>query len=290
MSSAWPELPLKPWQATKDTLHMFTQVVGKIRLAKAPEEAEWGHTALYLTGRGLTTTPMPADERSFQIDFDLLGHRLYIAVNDGQVRMIDLREHSVAAFYREVMEALRWLKIDVQISPAPQEVANTIPLDQDTEHATYDGEAVERFFRALSSIDLVLKEHRAPYRGRHTPVNFFWGSFDLSYERFSGKPASPPPGVSRLMRLSMDAELINAGFWPGDARFPEPAFFSYAYPKPDGIENASLEPKSAFWHKDIGEFMLRYEDVRTSASPRQDILDFLHSTCEAGTRRGGWMR
>lgn len=284
----WPALPLAEWQATLDTVHMYAQVVGKIRLGLAPAEHEWAHAALYVTARGLTTSPMPYEGRTFDITFDLLGHALYIAVSDGQIRSIRLEPRTVAAFYEAVMEALRSMGINAKIWTMPQEVQNPIVFERDTTHAAYDRAAVERFFHVLSRVDMIMKKHRAPYRGRHTPVQFFWGTFDLAYTRFSGKPATPPPGSNLIMRLSMDAEEISAGFWPGDARFPEPAFFAYTYPKPDGLERAAIEPAKAFWSAQTGLFLLRYEDMRAAPSPERAALDFLGSTYAAGARGAGW--
>jgi len=284
---SWPSLPLADWKATCDTLHMYTQILGKIRLMRAPEEPQWAHVALYVTARGLTTSPMPCDERMFQMDLDLIGHKLLIFVNDGQTRSIDLGA-SVAAFYGDVMRALETPRINVPINTKPQEVPDPIPFEQDTVHATYDRESVERFFQILSRADSIMKEHRAPFRGRHTPVHFFWGTFDLAYARFSGRPLTPPPGANLLMRVGGDAELIDAGFWPGDARFPEPAFFAYHYLKPDGLERAVVEPAQAFWSKELGEFILRYDDVRAAKSPRDALLAFFRSSYNAGVEAAHW--
>lgn len=266
---------------------MYTQILGKIRLMRAPEEPQWAHVALYVTARGLTTSPMPYEERTFQMDLDLIAHKLLILVNDGQTRSIDLGA-SVAAFYGDVIHALETLRINAPINTDPQEVPAPIPFEKDTVHATYDPKSVERFFQILSRVDSIMREHRAPFRGRHTPVHFFWGTFDLAYARFSGRPVTPPPGANLLMRVGGDAEEINAGFWPGDARFPEPAFFAYAYPKPDGLERAAVQPAQAFWNKELPEFMLRYEDVRVAASPREALLDFLRSTFQAGVKAAHW--
>ena len=287
-SDRWPSLPYTEWQATCETIHMYAQVAGKIRLCLAPPEPQWGHVALYVTARGLTTSPIPYDGRTFEIIFDFIGHSVVIAVSDGQTRSIALVPRSVAAFYQEVVDALRSLGIEVTFSTTPQEVPDPIPFERDTTHTSYDGAAVERFFQVLSRVDMVFKKHRAPYRKRHTPVQLFWGSFDLSYTRFSGRPANPPPKAGLIFRLAMDAEEITAGFWPGYSRFPEAAIFAYTYPKPDGIENAAIQPSAAFWSKDIGEFLLRYEDVRAADSPEEAILQFLRSTYEAGARAAGW--
>ncbi|MDQ2818503.1 MAG: DUF5996 family protein [Candidatus Eremiobacteraeota bacterium] len=287
MNDHWPVLPLEAWKDTCDTLHLYAQIVGKVRLALAPPEPQWAHVPLYVTARGLTTSPMPCAERTFAIDFDFIAHKLLIGASDGQTRSIELKPRSVADFYAQVMEALRDLAIDVSINPMPQEIASPIPFTDDRVHAAYDAEYVNRFWRILSQVDAVFKEHRAPFRGRQTVVQFFWGSFDLAYARFSGRPAQAPSG-NVIMRKGMDAEEIAAGFWPGDDRFPEPAFWSYAYPKPAGVEKAKIGPQAAAWNAEMGEFMLRYEDVRSSESPRAAILEFLSSTYEACAALAGW--
>lgn len=285
--SEWPELPLEPWRATCDTLHMYAQVVGKIRLALSPPEPEWAHVAMYVTPRGLTTGPIPSGDRTFQVDFDFVEHRLEIAVSDGQSATIQLVARSVRDFYRSFMETLRGMDIAVHVWPMPVEVPDPIRFDRDDSHASYDPDAVRRFSRALVHVDAALREHRAPFRRRHTPVQFFFGSFDLAYARFSGRPATPPSGDT-ITAAAMDAEEICAGFWPGDDRFPEPAFWCYAYPKPQGAERLTVRPSAAFWSDALGEFVLRYEDVRSAGSPRAALRDFLESTFEGFARLAKW--
>lgn len=285
--SEWPELPLEPWRATCDTLHMYAQVVGKIRLALSPPEPEWAHVAMYVTPRGLTTGPIPSGDRTFQVDFDFVEHRLEIAVSDGQSATIQLVARSVRDFYRSFMETLRGMDIAVHVWPMPVEVPDPIRFDRDDSHASYDPDAVRRFSRALVHVDAALREHRAPFRRRHTPVQFFFGSFDLAYARFSGRPATPPSGDT-ITAAAMDAEEICAGFWPGDDRFPEPAFWCYAYPKPQGAERLTMRPSAAFWSDALGEFVLRYEDVRSAGSPRAALRDFLESTFEGFARLAKW--
>jgi hypothetical protein len=287
-SKAWPALPLDAWRPTCDTLHLYAQIPGKIRLKLAPPEPEWNHVPLYVTARGLTTSPMPYGERSFEIAFDFIMHKLVIAASDGAAKFIDLGPRSVSAFYADVMKGLSECGIEVSISDAPQEMPNPIPFARDEVHASYDREWVEKFFRALVSVDTVFKAHRAPFRGRHTPSQVWWGSLDLGYERFSGRPAQPPPGANLLYRVGADAEQINVGFWPGDDRFLEPAFFAYAYPKPEGLENAVIRPAAAFWSKELGEFLLRYEDVRRSASPADMVMEFARSTYDAAATLAHW--
>ena len=288
--SALPALPLSAWQATKDTLQLYTQIAGKLRTKLAPAEPEWAHCALFVTARGLTTGPMPYRDRLFQIDFDLVKHEFVVTASDGTTQSLKLASRSVANFYGDVFALLEEMRILVDVNPIPQEVADPVSFEKDTVHASYDAEAVGRFFQVLAFADSALKKHRAPFRGRHTPVHFFWGGFDLAYARYSGRPAQPPPGAGWLMRTSMDAEEIYAGFWPGDARLPEPAFGVYIYPKPDGVENAEIKPVQAQWNAAIGLFVLRYEDVRVSASPVDTLLEFLESTYEACATAAGWER
>ncbi len=288
-TQAWPPLPLSEWQDTKDTLHMVTQVVGKLRLALSPPEPQWGHVALYLTARGLTTTPVPAPTGgSFDVELDLLDHVVVLRRSDGRLARVPLEARPVADTYAELMEALRGLDVEVAISPLPSEVPDPVPFAEDRVHSTYEPEAVERFFGVLSRIDLIFKEHRGSFRGRTTPVNFWWGSFDLALTRFSGRPTEPPPGSDSIFAAAMDAEEVSAGFWPGYEAFPDPAFYAYAYPRPDGIERVAIAPEAAYWDDDLGEFILRYEDVRQSPSPRKAILDFLESTHHTGASMCGW--
>lgn len=285
---AWPELPYAAWQATLDTLHLYLQVIGKIKLVSAPAEPEWGHAALYLSARGLTTGPMPHGNVAFQIDLDFVEHELAVSTSTGRTAQFALVPRTVAAFYAETMAALASAGVPVEINTLPQELPNPIPFPEDTTHASYDALWVNRFWRVLSSVDAAFKKFRAPYRGRHTPVNFWWGSCDLSYSRFSGRPAPPPPNSGLIMRLSMDAEEIAAGFWPGDGRYPAPAFYSYTYPKPAAIESAVIAPAGAGWNAALGEFLLPYETVRTAPSPEAALQEFLESTYAVGKKLGNW--
>lgn len=288
IAEPWPSLPLESWQSTCDTLHLYAQIVGKIRLALAPMEPEWGNVPLYVTARGLTTSPMRSGERVFQIDFDFIAHRLEVATSDGDTRTLELvPPKSVAEFYRELMAALSDLRIEVRVWPVSVEMPRPVRLADDKAHAAYDPDAVYRFLQILVRTDAALKEHRAPFRRRHTLVQFFWGSFDLAYARFSGRPATPP-SQDVIMRNAMDAQEICAGFWPGDERFPEPAFWCYAFPKPEGIERLQIQPSSAFWSTEMGEFLLRYEDVRTSESPADLLREFFSSTYEACATLAKW--
>jgi hypothetical protein len=288
-SGEWPALPLSAWRETRDTLHMYTQIVGKVRLALAPLERAWANVPLYVTPRGLTTSAMPYGDRLTQIDFDFVRHAIDITSSDGRSRSVSLLPAlCVADVYAEIMGALAALDVRVKIWPMAVEVANPMRCDEDRVHASYDPEFVQRFSQVLARIDSVFMEYRAPYRGRHTALDFFWGSFDLAYARFSGRDADPPPNADKMMRIAMDAQEIAAGFWPGDDRLPEPAFYCYAYPKPDGIEQAQILPAGAGWHAGLGEFVLRYDDVRSAPSPRAALLDFLTSTYDAAAKLAGW--
>jgi hypothetical protein len=281
----WPALPLAAWRETRDTLHMYTQIVGKIRLALAPLEREWANVPLYLTPRGFTTSAMPDGERMLQIDFDFVRHAIDVTASDGHSGSIALLPaRCVADVYAEIMDVLAALGVRVKIWPMAVEVPNPTRCDEDRLHASYDPQYVQRFHRALVRIGSAFMEYRAPYRGRHTAVVFFWGSFDLAYARYSGRDADPPPNADAMTRIAMDAQEVAAGFWPGDDRFPEPAFYCYAFPKPAGIEQATIGPASAGWHAGLGEFVLRYDDVRAAASPRAALLEFLTTTYDAATK------
>lgn len=284
----WPRIPLESWSATCDTLHMYAQIVGKVHLALSPMEPQWANIPLYVSARGLTTGTIPYRDRVFQIDFDFVAHQLTIAASDGRSKTIALSDgKSVAEFYREMTAALASLDIVAHIWPMPVEVSDPVRFSEDSIHASYDRDAVARFWNVLLRVDTALKAHRAPFRRRHTLVQFFWGTFDLAYARFSGRPATPPSN-DVIVRSAMDAQEICVGFWPGDKRFPEPGFWCYAFPKPVGIEKEKIAPSAAFWSAEMGEFMLRYEDVRTSADPNRTIQDFLTSTYDACARLAAW--
>lgn len=286
-TSAWPDLPLASWRETCDTVHMYTQVVGKVRAALSYPEPEWAHVSLQVTPRGLSTGVIPYGERTFQIDFDFNAHVVNIFDSEDASRQIDLGDRSVADFYGDVMEALRSLEIQVKIRPIPDEVSERIPFDRDTKHKTYDRERVQRFWQILIQVDSALKEHRAPFRRRHTLVQFFWGTFDLAYARFSGRPATPPSN-DPIMREAMDAEEICVGFWAGDDRYAQPAFWAYAYPRPDGVAEAEIGPAEARWNEEMGLFILPYEAVRTADSPRDLLRQFFSSTYDVCAKLARW--
>jgi hypothetical protein len=283
----WPDLPYEWWRPTRDTLHMYTQLVGKLRLALSPFEPQWANVPLYLTARGLTTSPIPVGSVTFDAEFDLFDHVLVLRVSDGGVARVPLGG-AVADFYGAVMEALRGLGLPVAVSELPSEIPDPIPFPLDRMHHTYEGDQAQRFWQVLARVDVVMKRHRARFRGKTSPVHFFWGSFDLANTRFSGRPASPPPSADTILRYSDDAELICGGFWPGDQRWPYPAFFAYGYPRPDGIERAKPRPEAARWDEQAGLFLLPYDAVRASPAPAEAILDFLDSTYDACATSLGW--
>ena len=292
--SNWPPLPYADWQDSCATLHMWTQIVGKIRLALAPPVNHWWHVPLYLTARSLTTSPMPYRGQTFQIDFDFIDHVLRIDLCDGRRDSIALMPRSVADFYAELMGRLRGLGLDVRIWPMPVEIADPIRLDQDRTHSAYDADAVNRFWRALAEIDQVFAAFRSRFIGKVSPVHFFWGSFDLAVTRFSGRRAPPPPSnpniPDAINREAYSHEVSSAGFWPGNGGFGEAAFYSYAYPQPQGFGEAPIQPSSAVYNKDIGEFILPYEAVRQAASPRETLLEFLQGTYATAADLAKWDR
>jgi hypothetical protein len=283
----WPALPYAEWKDTLDTLHMFTQVVGKVRLALAPDEPQWAQVPLYVTARGLSTSSMPWDDTALDIEFDFVDHELVVRTSPGEVVRIALPGHSVAEFYREVMASLEKLGVNVAIWPVPVEIPDPIPFEED-QRASYDKPAVERFFHALTRVARVMHEHRSEFRGRTSPVHLFWGTFDLANARYSGDKAAPPPGADPITLRSYDVVQITCGWWPGDARFEEAAFYAYAYPQPERIERAPITPENAFWSSEAGLFLLRYDDVRASPDPRAAVREFFDSTYTACASLLGW--
>jgi hypothetical protein len=291
----WPALPLGEWAETYATLHMWTQVVGKIRLARAPMLNHWWQVPLYVTARGLTTSPIPDGDRTFQIDFDFLEHRLRVEASTGERRELELSSRPVADFYRELFSVLRGMGIEVSIWTRPVEVEEAIPFERDTRHATYEPEQVTRFFRVLAQAERVLQRFRSGFVGKCSPVHFFWGSFDLAVTRFSGRRAPPHPGgipnlADWVTRESYSRECSSAGFWPGSDAVKEPAFYAYAYPEPEGFPDHPIRPAPAFYSHELREFVLPWEAVRTSPEPDRLVLEFCESTYEAAAELGGWDR
>lgn len=291
----WPSLSLGEWQDTAATLHMWTQIVGKIRLSQTPWVNHSWHVTLYVTSRGLTTSPIPCGLKTFQIDFDFVDHKLVIETSDGNVRLLDLRPRTVADFYGQVMSSLKSVGIDVAIHTTPNEVPDPIPFEEDHQHASYDADYANRFWRVLVQSDRIFKEFRARFIGKCSPVHFFWGSFDLAVTRFSGRTAPPHPGGVPHMpdvvaREAYSHEVSSCGFWPGGGAIDYPVYYAYAYPTPEGFKDYKIKPKGAFYSNDLGEFLLPYDDVRTADDPDAALLDFLQSTYEAAAALAKWDR
>jgi hypothetical protein len=291
----WPELPTAAWRDTSETLQLWTQIVGKIRLARTPWLNHSWHVALYVTARGLTSSPIPDGARCFQIDFDLIDHQLRISTSDGATRQFALAGKSVASFYAAIMAELAGLGIQVAIDEMPNELPEPICFSQDTRHASYDPDAVQRFFQILVSADRVFKQFRTGFLGKASPVHFFWGSFDLAVTRFSGRRAPRHPGgvpylPDDVVCEAYSHEVSSAGFWPGGGAIDYPAFYSYAYPEPAGFRTTGVRPDAAFFSEALGEFILPYDAVRTAAAPDQALLDFLQSTYEAAANAAKWDR
>jgi len=289
-AESWPALPFEAWRDTYETLHMWTQIVGKVRMELSPFVNHWWHVTLYVTQRGLTTSPIPYQGRTFAVNFDFIDHNLYILTSDGTSKTLPLIPRSVAAFYQEFMACLHALGIEVTINTLPSEVRNPIRCDEDEVHASYDPIYAQRFWHILVQTDTVLKRYRSPFLGKSSPIHFFWGGFDLALTVFSGRRAPERPGADRIMREGSSHEEISCGFWPGDERFPVPAFYSYTLPEPPGLKTTTIRPAAAFYSQELGEFVLRYDDVRRASSPEQALLEFFQSTYEAGATLAKWDR
>jgi hypothetical protein len=293
--TSWPELPLTTWRDSYATLHLLTQIVGKIRLSCTPWLNHSWHVTLYVTARGLTTSPIPHGDKNFEIEFDFVDHALHIFTSHGVTREFTLAGHSVASFYTQILGVLSNIGIHATINEVPNELPDPIRFSQDTQHASYDAEAVRRFFQILTNADRVFKEFRTGFIGKASPVHFFWGSFDLAVTRFSGRRAPRHPGgVPHLSdAVACEAyshEVSSAGFWPGGGAIDYPAFYSYAYPEPAGFRSTRVKPDAAFFSESLGEFILPYDAVRVSADPDQALLDFLQSTYEAAANAAKWDR
>ncbi len=291
----WPDLPFEAWSDTCATLHMWLQMVGKIRLVQSPWVNHSWHTPLYLTARGLTTSPIPYGARSFQIDVDFIDHVVSILEDDGRSAELVMEPRTVASFYEDLFGKLGELGLDVKIHITPSEVQDAIAFEQDLEHASYDPEYAHRFWRLLCQVDRVFKEFRAGFIGKCSPVHFFWGSFDIAVTRFSGRTAPPHPGgvpnfPDWVAREAYSHEVSSAGFWPGGGGVDYPAFYSYAYPTPDGFAETRVGPGDAFFSEQLGEFLLPYEAVRRASSPDDALLEFLQSSYEAAAELARWDR
>ena len=290
-TNPWPALPLESWWDTQRTLHRWTQIVGKIRLALTPTINHWWNVPLYVTARGLTTSEIPYGDRWFDMEFDFVAHVLRIRANDGSEHDIPLGPRSVADLHREIFGVLKSMRIECVIWTVPVEIPeNAIPLDEDEHHRSYDRDSVERFWRILALTHAVFTEFRARFVGKCSPVHFFWGSFDLAVTRFSGRPAPVREGADVITREAYSHEVSSVGFWPGDSRLPLPAFYSYAAPEPPGFSQALVMPPSTYYHRELGGFYLHYDDVRSAGDPRVTLLDFCQSTYEAAAKAGQWDR
>lgn len=287
---SWPALPLEAWEDTRATLHMWMQIVGKVRLALSPPTNHWWDVPLYINCAGLTTSPIPCSKGIFEVQFDLLNHNLVIHTSWGAGKTIPLAPRTVADFYREFMAALRSLGIEVKIWTMPVEIPSPIAFDQDIQHASYDREYVTRLWRALVLMDTIFKEFRSRFTGKNSPVHFFWGSFDLAVTRFSGRPAPAREGADLITREAYSHEVISAGWWPGGGDVKGAAFYCYAAPEPAGFAQSPVRPPAAFYHPQMKEFLLMYDDVRQAPSPKTALLDFLQSTYEAGAILAKWDR
>jgi len=296
MNPRWPELPLVDWQDTRTTFHLFCQIVGKVRLKHHPKLNHWWHVPLYVTPRGVTTAVVPAGDKSFELELDLTDHTWTCRTSDGEWRVFPLAGQSVAGFYRRVTHELEDLGIEAKILAKPfdpDKAKSDIPFAEDEQHKTYDPEYAHRFFQVLSVIDPVFKEFRGRFLGKVSPVHLFWHSLDLAVTRFSGRSVEVSPDADPVTREAYSHEVISSGFWAGDDNIPEPAFYTYAAPEPEGLADEPLAPAGAWWQEiDGGTHMalLKYHELREMDDPRQGLLDFLQSSYEAGARRAGWDR
>jgi hypothetical protein len=285
-----PALPLDSWKDTLATLHMWTQVVGKVRLKLCPLVNHWWNVPFYLTARGMTTSAMPCLPGTIEARFDFIDHKLLVESSDGRVIAMPLAPQSVAEFYKKFMMALAELGVVMKIWTMPCEIPDPIPFENDRVHASYDPEAVHKFWRILTWVDQILKEFRARFLGKASPVHFFWGSFDLAATRFSGRVAPERPGADSITREAYSHEVSSAGFWPGGGDVKGPAFYSYAAPEPLGFAEQRVRPPAAFYHPQLKEFLLMYDEVRTAESPRNTLMEFLQSTYDAAADCGNWDR
>ncbi|MEO8088874.1 MAG: DUF5996 family protein [Gemmatimonadales bacterium] len=295
MHEAWPALTFESWRETYATLHMWTQIVGKTRLALAPMVNHWWQVALYVTERGLTTSPIPSGNRTFAIDFDFLEHKLSVRTSEGEAAALPLRPRSVADFYADYLGLLRSLDLQAKIWPVPVEVESSVRFPDDRTHASYDADSATRLWQVLSQADRVLKRFRGRFLGKASPVHFFWGSFDLAATRFSGRQAPPYPGGAPnlgpwVMQEAYSHECSSLGFWPGGGPIPEPVFYAYAYPEPEGFKSYPIKPDAARYSEEMREFVLPYDAVRCAPSPDDALLDFAETTYAAAADLGHWDR
>ena len=285
----WPALPLDSWRDTYATLHMWTQIVGKIRMRLTPIVNHWWNVPLYVTVRGLTTSCIPYRDRSFELRFDFIHHQLVLETSDAIVKSLPLEPRTLADFYQQCFAMLQSAGIDVKIWPMPVEISDPIRFDEDRQHSSYDPESVDRFWRILLSIDAIFQRFRSQFVGKCSPVHFFWGSFDLAVTRFSGRRAPQRDGADAITREAYSHEVSSVGFWPG-AGIAGPAFYSYMAPTPQGFRDAKVLPAAAHFDSALGEFIVMYDDIRAAASPSEALLDFCQSTYEAGAQAAKWDR
>lgn len=288
-TNGWLSLPLNEWQDTRDTLHLWTQIVGKIRMAQTPLVNHFWNSTLYVSPRGLTTSAIPCNGGNFAIEFDFVNHQLLV-ITALTIKTLPLKPRTVADFYRDLMETLRELGIEPKIRAIPDELPDPIPFAKDTIHKSYDAEYVNRFWRILTEVDRIFKNFRAGFIGKCSPVHFFWGSFDLAVTRFSGRRAPEKPDADSITREAYSHEVISHGFWTGSPPLDAPAFYSYTAPAPDGYAEARVLPEKAFYSTDFNEFILNYDDVRLADSPEAALMEFLNSTYEAGANLANWER
>ena len=285
-----PALPFDSWKDTLATLHMWTQVVGKLRLKLCPLVNHFWNVTFYLTARGMTTEAMPYESGTVEVRFDFIDHKLLIETDQGRTAEIALKPQSVAEFYTKFMAAIANLGVTTKIWTMPCEVPNPTPFEQDQAHASYDPEAVNKFWRITVWVDQVFQEFRAEFIGKVSPVHFFWGSFDLAVTRFSGRPAPERPGADPITREAYSHEVSSAGFWPGGGDIKAPAFYSYAAPEPPGFAEQKVRPQAAYYHPQMKEFLLLYDDVRRATSPKAALMEFIESTYDAAANLGKWDR
>jgi hypothetical protein len=286
----WPALPWAEWEATANTLHMWTQIVGKTRLALTPLQNHWWNVPLYVTAHGLGTSAMVCGDDVLDVEFDFVAHVLHLRLGSGADKTMKLKPQTVADFYKEYLECLAALGVSVEIWPMPVEVANPIRFDLDTEHKSYDAEYSHRFWQVLVQAENVFRAWGTGFLGKVSPVHFFWGSFDLAVTRFSGRPAPPRPGADKIQREAYSHEVISAGFWPGNGGYGEAAFYCYAAPVPEGLAEVKVRPEAAGWDKALGEFIFKYDALLKEASPEKALMDFLESAYGAAADVGRWDR
>jgi Family of unknown function (DUF5996) len=289
-SSCWPALPLDEWKETYATLHMWTQVVGKLRMRLTPLVNHWWNVPLYVTARGLTTSPIPYDQRSFELSFDFVQHRLVFETSDGVEKHLSLEPMTVAEFYARCMEILQSAGIEVSIWTTPVEIPDPIPFEKDQSHRSYDREQVDKLWRILRSVDAVFHVFRSRFVGKCSPVHFFWGSFDLAVTRFSGRRAPEREGADPVTREAYSHDVSSVGFWPGSGTIAGAAFYSYMAPEPEDFRKVKAKPDAARFDAVLGEFLVMYDDIRAAAEPAEALLAFCQSTYEAGADSGGWDR